>query len=236
MSTRLMTAIANRDSSTLVAMSGNPPTNVQSIVNPEAEKLVDALFRQLKQVFPAAGQTNLKSESDESAAKKQWIAAFAEGGIRSREQVSAGMQRARASASPFLPSPGQFIAWCKEGALRIAGLPDEDELYLMVVTYGKRRGGYVTAEDYPWVSNAAYWMVTSLYDGMRNGNWSEPDLGKAGRKELQAMAKRIESGESIPKPQARLPVLQVRDPLGGDRALSKIAEIRAKHGLKGGDR
>jgi hypothetical protein len=48
-------------------------------------------------------------------AKQQWIATFAENGIRSREQLVAGMQKARASVSPFWPSPGQFVAWCREG-------------------------------------------------------------------------------------------------------------------------
>ncbi|WP_264768732.1 replication protein P, partial [Klebsiella pneumoniae] len=73
-----------------------------------------ALFKQLKQLFPAAEQTNLKTAQQETDAKRQWIAAFAEGGIRTREQVSAGMRHARASESPFWPSPGQFIKWCKD--------------------------------------------------------------------------------------------------------------------------
>ncbi|MFU2149006.1 replication protein P, partial [Hafnia paralvei] len=111
MTHRLMSAIANRDGSALARMS-NPATQaMQGVVNPDAENLVDALFRQLKQVFPAASQTNLRRPEDENAAKKQWIAAFAENGIRTREQLSAGMQHARSSESPFWPSPGQFIAW-----------------------------------------------------------------------------------------------------------------------------
>ncbi|MEG3392458.1 replication protein P, partial [Salmonella enterica] len=31
---------------------------------------------QLKQIFPAATQTNLRSDADERVAKQQWIAAF----------------------------------------------------------------------------------------------------------------------------------------------------------------
>lgn len=66
-------------------------------MNSDAERLVDALFMQLKQIFPAATQTNLRSDADERVAKQQWIAAFSENGIRTRKQLSAGMQKARSS-------------------------------------------------------------------------------------------------------------------------------------------
>ncbi|WON77555.1 replication protein P [Serratia sp. UGAL515B_01] len=226
MSQKLVNAIANRDGAALAKIYGGQAANLQSIVNPDAEKLVDALFRQLKQVFPAASQTNLRSEADESAAKKQWIAAFAENGIRTKEQLSAGMQHARASESPFWPSPGQFIAWCKQGVIRASGLPDAAGLYDLVMDYAKRRGLYSSAEAFPWSSNAAYWMVTKLYSEMRSLNLTESELLKHCGKELTAMSKRIEAGEPIPAPVVQIPKLHM--PVSNEKALSKIAEIRAK--------
>ena len=226
MSKQLMTAIANRDGSTLAKLYGGQPAPVQSIVNPEAEKLVDALFKQLKQVFPAASQTNLKNDSDESAAKKQWIAAFAENGIRSREQLSAGMQHARSSESPFWPSPGQFIAWCKQGVIRSFGLPEEGELYDMVMKYSAERGYYESPERYPWKSNACWLMVTKLYSEMRGLNLTEAELKKRCGNELNAMSKRIEAGEEIPAPVVMLPKLHM--PVSNEKGLDKIAELRAK--------
>ncbi|MBH3127112.1 DNA replication protein [Serratia marcescens] len=226
MTKQLMAAVANRDGRALAKIYGGTPTAVQNIVNPEAEKLVDSLFRSLKQVFPASTQTNLRSESDESAAKKQWIAAFAENGIRSREQLSAGMQHARASESPFWPSPGQFIAWCKQGAIRAFGLPEDAELYDMVMDYSARRGLYDTPEAFPWTSNAAYWMVTKLYSEMRGLNLTESELRKRCSKELIAMSRRIESGEAIPAPVVQIPKLHI--PVSNERGLDKIAELRAK--------
>ncbi|PNK64933.1 hypothetical protein A6J33_020105 [Pantoea sp. FDAARGOS_194] len=44
--------------------------------------------------------------------------------IHTKQQPSAGMKHARASGSPFRPSPGQFINWCKDGENGAAGLPD----------------------------------------------------------------------------------------------------------------
>lgn len=217
--------IENRDGSALARMAGSAPEAVK-MVNPEAEKLVDALFRNLKQVFPAAVNTTFRDPNDEVAAKRQWIAAFAENGIRSREQLSAGMQHARASESPFWPSPGQFIAWCKQGAIRASGLPDAAELYDMVMDYAKRRGLYTSPEAFPWSSNAAYWMVTKLYSEMRGLNLSESELLKHCGKELAAMAKRVEANEPIPAPVVQIPKLHI--PVSNEKGLDKIAELRAK--------
>ncbi|UAN58993.1 replication protein P [Serratia sp. JSRIV004] len=217
--------IENRDGSALARMAGSAPEAVK-MVNPEAEKLVDALFRNLKQVFPAAVNTTFRDPNDEVAAKRQWIAAFAENGIRSREQISAGMQHARASESPFWPSPGKFIAWCKQGAIRASGLPDTAELYDMVMDYAKRRGLYAGPEAFPWSSNAAYWMVTKLYSEMRGLNLSESELLKHCGKELAAMAKRVEANEPIPAPVVQIPKLHI--PVSNEKGLDKIAELRAK--------
>lgn len=227
MSNRVVTAIANRDGKSLAKIYADKPQVVAGLVNPDAERLVDALFRQLKQVFPAASQTNLKSPADESAAKKQWIAAFAENGIRTREQLSAGMQYARASASPFWPSPGQFIEWCKAGEIRKYGLPDSEELYAMVMKYSAERGYYESPERYPWESNACWLMVTKLYSQMRSFNLTESELRKRCVRELRDMSRRAEAGEEFPAPVAQIPKLHI--PTSNGKALDKLAEIRQKY-------
>lgn len=146
----VFTAIQNRDGEALSRMSGyeHQYVNNDNVVNMSAERLVDALFKQLKQLFPAAVVTNLKTPEQEVAAKQQWIAAFAEGGIRTREQVSAGMRHARASESPFLPSPGQFIKWCKDSKMVLGVTIDDvmaefhryskEKVYILVVPKDSR--------------------------------------------------------------------------------------------------
>ncbi|GKX40306.1 DNA replication protein [Pectobacterium carotovorum subsp. carotovorum] len=230
MRNRLISAIENRDGKSLATLYGAQPTGVQGIVNADAERLVDSLFRQLKQVFPAASQTNLRTEIDESAAKKQWIAAFAENGIRSREQLSSGMKHARASASPFWPSPGQFIEWCKQGEVAQHGLPTSDELYSMVMKYCSERGIYDSPEKYPWRSNACWMMVPKLYSLMRSLNLTESELRKRCEKELREMAKRAESGEQFPAPVAQIEHLHI--PISNEKGLDKIAELRSKLNLR----
>lgn len=222
---QLVSAIQNRDGSALARLAGDSPQPLDRGVHEGVERLVDALFTNLKQVFPASVSTAWKNPNDEAAAKRQWIAAFAENGIHSKQQLSAAMKHARASGSPFLPSPGQFIEWCKEASFSAAGMPNEDELYSMVMTYCARRGDFASPEQYPWKTNADYWMVTGLYSMMRAGNLSEAELRVKCRSELRKMSQRIEAGEEIPEPRKQL--LKLSIPSTSEKALDGVAMLRA---------
>ncbi|MBP4031340.1 replication protein P [Aeromonas sp. PrichA-15] len=83
------------------------------------------LFEQLKIIFPA-WHTAWPNEEQQQRARMEWLKAFGENGITTREQLGRGMTKARAHNSPFLPSVGTFIAWCKVSATDLC-LPDDDE-------------------------------------------------------------------------------------------------------------
>lgn len=219
----VVTAIQNRDGQSLQQMYAADKPKQQ--VPEQAAQIFNELFRQLKAAFPAL-MTSIKDQSDLNELRRQWVLAFIENGITNMDQVDAGMKIARQQATPFLPSPGQFIAWCKQGATRAAGLPDADELYDMVMDYAKRRDMFSSAEAFPWPSNPAYWMVTKLYSQQRVQGLSEQDLRKRCGKELADMSKRIESGEPIPAPVVQIPKLHI--PVSNEKALDHIAELRAK--------
>ncbi|CQR03134.1 DNA replication protein [Yersinia mollaretii] len=219
----VVTAIQNRDGQSLQQMYAADKPKQQ--VPEQAAQIFNELFRQLKAAFPAL-MTSIKDQNDLNELRRQWVLAFIENGITSIDQVNAGMKIARQQATPFLPSPGQFIAWCKQGATRAAGLPDADELYDMVMDYAKRRDMFSSAEAFPWPSNPAYWMVTKLYSQQRVQGLSEQDLRKRCGKELADMSKRIESGEPIPAPVVQIPKLHI--PVSNEKALDHIAELRAK--------
>lgn len=219
----VVTAIQNRDGQSLQQMYAAEKPKQQ--VPEQAAQIFNELFRQLKAAFPAL-MTSIKDQSDLNELRRQWVLAFIENGITSIDQVNAGMKIARQQATPFLPSPGQFIAWCKQGATRAAGLPDADELYDMVMDYAKRRDMFSSAEAFPWPSNPAYWMVIKLYSQQRVQGLSEQDLRKRCGKELADMSKRIESGEPIPAPVVQIPKLHI--PVSNEKALDHIAELRAK--------
>lgn len=224
MKTNLATAIANRDAGALARMAQS--STPQKVVNNHAEQLVDVLFRNLKQIFPASVNTIFKNESEELTAKRQWIAAFAENGITTREQLQNGMRHARASDNPFWPAVGQFIKWCKEEDYVALGLPDEDQLYELYREYCKMRGW----REMKWPSNAFYWMVTKIYSEMRSKNLTDSEVKKLCAKELRIMTVRIKSGENIPAP-----VLQVEHkitPTSRNKSLSIIANLKQKHGFR----
>ncbi|ENF5473332.1 phage replication protein [Salmonella enterica] len=197
MKPELYRAINNRDGAAMASIArGNPEHG--RVVNSDAERLVDALFMQLKQIFPAATQTNLRSDADERVAKQQWIAAFSENGIRTREQLSAGMQKARSSQSPFWPSPGQFISWCREGSGALGVSVDDimDEYW----RWRKLVFRYPTSEQFPWRDkNPLYYHVClELRRRGTKGQLSEKELVRAAGDILHDWEKRALAGKPIP--------------------------------------
>ncbi|EBV4143714.1 phage replication protein [Salmonella enterica subsp. enterica serovar Benin] len=197
MKPELYRAINNRDGAAMASIAGGNPEHGR-VVNSDAERLVDALFMQLKQIFPAATQTNLRSDADERVAKQQWIAAFSENGIRTRKQLSAGMQKARSSQSPFWPSPGQFISWCREGSGALGVSVDDimDEYW----RWRKLVFRYPTSEQFPWRDkNPLYYHVClELRRRGTEGQLSEKELIRAAGDILHDWEKRALAGKPIP--------------------------------------
>ncbi|HEM8127280.1 replication protein P [Providencia rettgeri] len=224
MKSNLVAAINNRDSNALARMSQSQEP--QRVINPDAENMVDMLFKNLKQIFPAAVNTTFKNPSDESDAKRQWIAAFAENGITTREQLQNGMRHARASDNPFWPAVGQFIKWCKQEDFTQLGLPTESELYEVFKKYCSERGW----RRFNWPSNACYWIVTKVYSEMRSRNLSDSEVIKLCASELKVMANKIKSGEKIADPILQLESAVI--PTKRDKALSIIADWKNKYGFK----
>ncbi|WP_322958139.1 replication protein P [Providencia huashanensis] len=224
MKSNLVAAINNRDPNALARMSQSQAP--QRVINPDAENMVDMLFKNLKQIFPAAVNTTFRNPSDESDAKRQWIAAFAENGITTREQLQNGMRHARASDNPFWPAVGQFIKWCKQEDYTALGLPTETELYEVFKKYCSERGW----RRFNWPSNACYWIVTKVYSEMRSRNLSDSEVIKLCSSELKVMANKIKSGEKIPDPMLQLESAVI--PTKRDKALSIIADLKNKHGFK----
>lgn len=193
----LYRAIQNRDSEMLSRMAGDSYDG-RKVVNSDAEKLVDMLFENLMQVFPASTQTNLRTDDDIRVAKQQWIAAFAESGITSREQLSTGMQKARSSQSPFWPSPGQFISWCREGSGALG--VSVDDIMSEYWRWRKLVFRYPTSEQFPWRDkNPLYYHVClELRRRGTDGQLSEKELIRAAGDILHDWEKRALSGKPVP--------------------------------------
>lgn len=111
------------------AMAAAQPAPQRHIdTSSESSRVVNALFRELKAIFPAWRNAWPKPE-DESAARQSWIKAFAAANLRNLEQIRYGVEQCRLSASPFMPSVGEFIDWCKPTPERL-GCPPPEKAFL----------------------------------------------------------------------------------------------------------
>ena len=90
-------------------------------------QVVNELFRELQGTFSAWRQA-WPDQAAVDAAKRAYIKAFMESGINTLEQVGWGMQRARASASPWVPAPGEFVAWCQPTP-EMLGIPSREAAF-----------------------------------------------------------------------------------------------------------
>ncbi|WP_147195959.1 replication protein P [Pantoea sp. CCBC3-3-1] len=229
MSLQLVEAINNRDGSAMARMAGGS-YEPEKIISSEAEQLVDSLFRQLKQIFPAAVSTSLRSEAEEKTTKRQWIAAFAENGIKTRDQLAAGVRHARASNSDFWPSPGKFISWCKDSSV-ILGVTVE-EVMQEFHRYSRDKGLYTGgAERFPWSKPVMYWIVCDTRRAMYQRQLSEAEVEKYAAKQLDEWSKKVASGQSIPDPvvslEVRRDVMPVSDqPTGDDLKMRWMPDAR----------
>ncbi len=78
----------------------------------KAALVVNILFRHLAAIFPAFKQA-WPTQDDFDFAKKEWIKSFIQANITDIEQIREGVNKFRLMQSPFVPSPGQFIAMCR---------------------------------------------------------------------------------------------------------------------------
>lgn len=218
-------AIQNRDARTLAHIANQAPQAAKQEIPPQAIEIFNILFRQLQGAKPAMMHT-IKSQEQLDEVRRQYLKAIVENEIYHTAQIEAGMTMVRKQESPFLPSPGQFVAWCKAGAAAKYGLPTAEELFKTVMSFRANRYKYSTAEDYPWRSKTDYWMVTAVSAAMTARLLTESEAITACSAEISRMASRIGAGEEIPEPVAQIE----RKPIvsSPEKRAEYLAQIKAK--------
>ncbi len=165
---------------------------------PQAEQtaeIFNALFSALRAAFPAA-MAGFREQSDFNELRRQWALAFRENGITTMEQVAAGMRVARRQEKPFLPSPGQFVAWCKEGG-NLLGFSVDD----IMTEYWKWRRlvfRFPTSEQYPWSAPVLYHICIELRRQSTDRQMTEKEMRQAASKLLSGWEQRFADGKPIP--------------------------------------
>lgn len=108
-----------------------------------AENIINNLFKQLAGIYPA-WRNAFKSTEEIDNAKKQWLIAFQEVELNQVEWIERGLKEARQDTSPFLPSVGQFIDWCRYDEKRdnpvwfLKGLGEEQKM--QIIAHRKKQG------------------------------------------------------------------------------------------------
>ena len=169
----------------------------------QVARIFNELFVQLQAAFPASVST-IREQNKLNEFRKQWMLAFLENGITTMEQVNAGMRHARASESPFWPSPGQFIKWCKDSKM-VLGVTIDDVM-AEFHRYSKEKSLYPGGpERFPWRHPVMYWVVCDTRRAMYQRQLSEIEVEKHARRLLDDWAKKVASGQQIPDPVEETP-------------------------------
>ncbi|AKH89027.1 replication protein P [Edwardsiella tarda] len=198
----LVSAVQRRDAVALSRMAGQP---LQArVVNGNAEKLVDVLFENLLLLFPASRNTVFAAPDEVAAMKRQWITAFAEGGITTLEQVKAGVSMARQHGGDFWPSCGRFMEWCREGVRGAGGLPSDDEVLAEFHRYARDKARFASPEAFDWVHPVMYWVVLDVRQRMYRYNYTEAEVLRAIKAQMKQWAKDMAAGKVIPQPVVRI--------------------------------
>ncbi|EDZ3389690.1 phage replication protein [Salmonella enterica] len=218
----IATQMVNFDREQMRRIANNMPE--QHDDKPQVEqvaKVINNVFSQLMTAFPAT--TANRSQAEMNEIRRQWVLAFRENGITTMEQVAAGMRVARRQERPFLPSPGQFVAWCREGS-GVLGVSVDD----IMSEYWRWRTlvfRYPTSEQFPWRDkNPLYYHVClELRRRGTEGQLSEKELVRAAGDILHDWEKRALAGKPIP------PVRRALAAPSRDRGPTPVEMLMAKY-------
>lgn len=160
----------------------------------QVAQIINGLFVQLAAAFPASLVN--RSQEDVNEIRRQWVLAFKENGVTTLEQVEAGMRMVRRQERPFLPSPGQFIKWCREGRC-VLGITTAD----VMAEYWKWRKlvyRYPSSEQYPWPQPVLYHICIEMRRTGVECQLTEEELKKLAEKLITKWIKHVSNGLSVP--------------------------------------
>ena len=161
----------------------------------QARRMIDKIFENLTASCPIL--LTISGEQLEIL-KQQWILSFAENGVKTFDQVKRGMAAARAKTNGYLPSVGEFVAWCNDIDYHALGLPNAEELEQRF----KKFMGYAKFDkhQFNYKSNAEYYLLKKLYDNYGKAKWE--DCQRAMPKVLADVAEKVKAGyefDEMPK-------------------------------------
>nr|DAL49600.1 MAG TPA_asm: replication protein P [Caudoviricetes sp.] len=106
------------------------------------------------------------------------------------------MRVARRQERPFLPSPGQFVAWCKQsgGALGIT----VDQVITEYWDWRNRSFEFTSSEQFPWSQPAMYHICVELRHRSTERQLTHGELSREAGDLLDMWDKRVMEGKPVP--------------------------------------
>lgn len=184
------------DREQMCRIAHNMPEHIEERAPVEqVAQIFNELFNQLRAAFPAS-MANIRSQAELNEFRRQWLLAFQENGINTLDQIDAGMRIARQQERPFLPSPGQFVKWCREGRCVLSVTVAD-----VMAEYWKWRKlvfRYPSSEQYPWPKPVLYHICLELRRRGTDGQLSHSELQREAEDILGQWESRVLAGKPIP--------------------------------------
>ena len=152
--------IVNRTDLTVAQPAATP----EGELNEFARQHINSIFKRLAHTFPTF-KTAYRTDAERDEVKRVWVKGLVEGGITSVEQIARGMAKARTANTPFFPSIGQFIAWCKPDAADL-GMPSPEAAWLEANNHSHH------VNDHEWSHPAVYAAGKHQFFHIRAGDYS----------------------------------------------------------------
>ncbi|GLQ31628.1 replication protein P [Litoribrevibacter albus] len=188
-------------------------------LSPDAVRIVNYLFQRLRSCFPA-WKNSFPDADSWKLAKQAWVDAFIEHGICTHDQLNHGIRKATEVGSPFWPSVGQFVQWCKPTPEDF-GLPSVQEAYFEAAKNASR----VRSHKF---SHPAVRLAGGATGWFELASQPESKIFKRFERNYQVLVNRVMAGEDlsaeIPK---ALPSGVVTRPAPKTVALASLDQLKA---------
>lgn len=122
--------LVGADTDLRTAFGNHPPAAPAPMPESLSEgtvEVVNALFKELRSIFPAWKQAWPDNPSLQ-AARRSWVKAFIAAKITRLEQIQFGVERCRELGTDFIPSVGKFIKLCLPTP-EMLGIPSNDRAF-----------------------------------------------------------------------------------------------------------
>lgn len=170
--------------------------NIEKYAEPEKRQptqrdgqIVGLLFDRLKHTFPA-WKASYPTAAEEAEARKVWMRALVENNVTHPEQIRRGLAKARQYDRPFMPSVGQFIAWCELDGEDL-GLPSNEQAFHQSVSDGPKHPAVIFA-------------LRKLLDPYAYRLSKEQEARKQWEKVWKETILHVAGGGELPKPEKQL--------------------------------